>query len=314
MASASKSRFGASLSALSEPDQRRFIAKCISDIQEDGCEDAESIRRVVKATWIRKFDPSVSCSGSSVTGAINLADRLNETEEIEGWGEISEIYNKKPEPTPKAEAKPRRKSVAPAPAPVVESQQLEELFEEVKAAEEEADQAESVAAAALEEAKSKKATARKLKKQAEELDAQKARADQLKRREERNRLAEEEKEARRGRGASAVAAGGGLKISAKRGNSGGSAGRSPKAARGESPKAVRIDSSAAWLTDNKNVHIYKFCRHHKLAKASGIKTAACPAEISEEAFEETDADGKGWGLTPGDIAKLVEYGFVQDVE
>ena len=78
------------------------------------------------------------------------------------------------------------------------------------------------------------------------------------------------------------------------------------------PISKFLAAAAEWIGKNKPA--YDFCRHYKLCTLGGKKTTNCPAEISEEIFDEKDANGKGWGLTPGDIGKLVEFGFVKDSE
>jgi hypothetical protein len=123
----------------------------------------------------------------------------------------------------------------------------------------------------------------------------KAQQDKMKRRKERQEEA-----------AAAAAAKEAAKLAGK---------KRPAEAKKEPPaKEAKGDGSQDWILDPANKNAYDFCRHHKIIKLSGKKTDICPAEIEDGAFDETDEKGEGWNLTPAQIAKLVEFGFIVDDE
>lgn len=280
------------LSALKEEDQAKFLRDLVGSIDESE-RDPSEIERSIKAYFSLCFASTVSYGGSTLTYIKKLGKELK----IDEWDEILAILDPpkiKNEPKLKAQkpaaAAPKPAAAAPKPAAVavpafVNTQDQDGFEEDAEQADAEAQHLVQLANEAL--AKSKAA-----KKLADEAAKIKLAQDKVKRREERKAAAE----------AAAAAA----NLAGKK--------RSGEAIKQPPAKETKTDGGTDWILDSANKKAYDFCRHHKLIKLSGSKTDICPAEIAEEAFDEKDAEGKGWDLTPAQIAKLVEYGFVQDIE
>ena len=272
------------LSAIGEAEQREFLEGLVSQIDVDERDPGE-IAASIKAYFSLSFAKGVSYGGSTLEYIKKLGTELK----IAEWPEILAILDP-PKSAKKADkaVKAPAAAAAAAPAPQIQSQELDQYELDAEALEAEAKEA-------AEAAQVKAAAAKDAKKVAKEAASVKAQQDKMKRRKERQEEA-----------AAAAAAKEAAKLAGK---------KRPAEAKKEPPaKEAKGDGGQDWILDPAIKNAYDFCRHHKIIKLSGKKTEICPAEIGEEAFDEKDDKGEGWNLTPAQIAKLVEFGFIADDE